>query len=349
VLNLRKDGTTFWCNATVSTFDHPQYGPVWVSVQTDITAQKQAEDALRHREHDFSTLVENSTDMIVRFDAAMRYIYCNPAVERQLGIPFHQLLGKSPLESGTSVEQSRFIVTSLQKTLETGMEQEVEQPVPTPSGLRHFLTRIVPERDDDGSIVSLLAITRDITERKLNEDDFRQKTYQQLQASFETLQKTEANLRLHQTELEVQNEELRQVQLSLEVSRQRYFELYDLAPAGYLALSGQGLILHANLTAATLLGVERHQLEEKPFTRYIVPDDQDIFYHCRKKLVETKKRQSCELHMLHELVTPFRVQIIAAPAPAGEGDESSISLMMIDIPGPETEKETLAGERIPCR
>ena len=147
----------------------------------------------------------------------------------------------------------------------------------------------------------------------------------------------------------MQNEELRLAQRNLEESRQRYFELYDLAPAGYLTLSGQGLIIHANLSAATLLGVERHQLEEKLFTRYIVPDDQDIFYHCRKKLVDTKKRQSCELRMLHGLVTPFRVQIIAVPAPAGEGDESSISLMMIDIPGPETGKETQAGERIPCK
>lgn len=310
-----------------------------LAVVSDITHHKRAVAALRHREHDFTSLVENAADMIVRFDCDLHYVYCNPAVERQLGIPFYLLCGKTPLESGTSVEQSRFITASLHKTLETGIEQEVEQSVPTPSGLRHFQTRIVPERDDDGCIVSLLAITRDITERKLNEDDFRQKTYQQLQASFETLQKTEANLRLHQTELEVQNEELRQAQLSLEVSRQQYFELYDLAPAGYLTLSGQGLILHANLTAATLLGVERHQMEEKPFTRYIVPDDQDIFYHCRKKLVETKKRQLCELRMLHGLVTPLRVQIIAVPAPAGKGDESAISLMIYDIDGCKTPKD----------
>jgi len=90
---------------------------------------------------------------------------------------------------------------------------EVEQPVPTPYGLRHFQNRIVPERDPDGSIVSLLAITRDITECKRAE---------------EALQKTEADLQLHQTELEVQNEELRQMQHNVEVSRERYFELYDL-------------------------------------------------------------------------------------------------------------------------
>jgi PAS domain S-box-containing protein len=336
VFNIRKNGTTFWCYATVSKFYHQQYGPVWVSVHMDITERKLAEGALRSREHDFTSLVENAADMIVRFDCDLHYVYCNPAVERQLGIPFYQLRGKTPLEFGTSVEQSRFIDASLRKTLETGIAQEVEQSVSTPSGLRHFQTRIVPEHDPDGSIVSLLAITRDITEHKHDEDDFRQKTYQQLQASYETLQKTEADLRLHQTELEMQNEELRLAQRNLEVSRGRYFELYDLAPAGYLTLSEDGLILNANLTVATMLGVERKQLEKKAVSKYIVKDDQDIFYRCRNDLVKTGERQSCELRMLPAGGSSFRAQVVAVPAKEVEGDEAAISLMVIDIDGRKT-------------
>jgi len=325
-LHMKKNGTRFWVSITARIIRDTE-GTVlfYEGSNTDITRRMQAEEELRHREHDFTTLVENATDMIVRFDTAFRYIYCNPAVERQLGIPFHQLVGKSPPESGTSANESRFIVTSLQKTLETGREQEVEQPVPTPSGLRHFLTRIVPERDTDGRIVSLLAITRDITDRKRAEEA--------LQASFETLQKTEADLRLHQTELGMQNEELLLAQRNLEVSRQRYLELYDQAPAGYLTLSEKGLILNANLTAAAQLGVERQQLVREPLTRYIVPDDQDIFYHFRKVLMQTRERQSCELRMLHYGGSPMRVQIIAVPAPAVEGDEAAISLMVIDSSG----------------
>jgi PAS domain-containing protein len=62
-------------------------------------------------------------------------------------------------------------------------------------------------------------------------------------------------LTVHQVELEMQNEELRQMQLELEAARARYFNLYDLTPVGYLTITGQGLIVQANLATATLLGV----------------------------------------------------------------------------------------------
>jgi len=62
-------------------------------------------------------------------------------------------------------------------------------------------------------------------------------------------------LRVHQIELEMQNRELHRTQGELEAARARYFDLYDLAPVGYLTVSKNGLILEANFTAATLLGV----------------------------------------------------------------------------------------------
>ena len=84
-------------------------------------------------------------------------------------------------------------------------------------------------------------------------------------------------LRVYQVQLEMQNEELRRTQDELDASRARYFDLYDLAPVGYCTLSAKGRILEANLTAATLLGIDRGALVQQSFARYIFAADQHLF------------------------------------------------------------------------
>ena len=105
-------------------------------------------------------------------------------------------------------------------------------------------------------------------------------------------------LRVHQIELEIQNEELRRAQVELDAARARYFDLYDLAPVGYCTLIEQGLILEANLTAATLLGVARGALVKRPITRFIHKEDQDIYYRHSIQLFETGQPQADELRMV---------------------------------------------------
>jgi PAS domain-containing protein len=85
-------------------------------------------------------------------------------------------------------------------------------------------------------------------------------------------------LRTHRIELEMQNEELRKARAELEESRGRYSNLYDFAPVGYFTFDQQGLILEANLTGATLLGIPRSALSKKPFVSFIVPEHQDAFH-----------------------------------------------------------------------
>jgi signal transduction histidine kinase len=99
-------------------------------------------------------------------------------------------------------------------------------------------------------------------------------------------------LRVHQIELEIQNEELRRVQAELEDARTRYFDLYDQAPVGYCTLSEQGLILETNLTAAGLLGATRVALVKKPISRFILKEDQDIYYLHHKQLFEAHSASS---------------------------------------------------------
>ena len=104
-------------------------------------------------------------------------------------------------------------------------------------------------------------------------------------------------LHLHQTELEMQNEELRRLQLELDTSKARYFDLFDLAPVGYCTISQTGIILEANLAAATMLGAARGAMINVPINRYILRPDQDRYYLQQKKLVETGEPQECELRL----------------------------------------------------
>ena len=105
-------------------------------------------------------------------------------------------------------------------------------------------------------------------------------------------------LRVHQIELEMQNEELRRAQEALESSRARYFDLYDLAPVGYITINEHGLILEANLRAASLLGMSHGALVKQPLTHFVSPADQDIYYGLRKQLFETGAAQACELRLV---------------------------------------------------
>jgi len=123
--------------------------------------------------------------------------------------------------------------------------------------------------------------------------------------SSEEIRQTLHELRVHQLELEMQNEELRRAQVELDATRARYFDLYDLAPVGYCTVSERGLILEANLTAATLLGVARGELVKQSFARFIIKEDQDAYYLHRKQLFETGNQQASELRMAKKDGTQF--------------------------------------------
>lgn len=131
--------------------------------------------------------------------------------------------------------------------------------------------------------------------------------------SSEEIQEMLYELRVHQIELELQNEELRRTQAELEASRARLGDLYDYAPVGYVTESESGRIVEANLTIASLLGVPRGALVQLSLSRFVLPEDQDIYYHHRKRLVETREPQVCELRMLRPGNPPFwaRLEAIA--------------------------------------
>ncbi|HSO73040.1 MAG TPA: ATP-binding protein, partial [Thermodesulfobacteriota bacterium] len=138
--------------------------------------------------------------------------------------------------------------------------------------------------------------------------------------SPEAVRKLLHEVRVHQVQLEMQNEELRRAQEELEVSRARYFDLYELAPVGYVTLSEKGLILEANLTFAALLRLTRGELINQPLTRFIVRGDQDIHYRHCKRLLETGASQVYEVRMSRKEADPFWTRVEAAAVQDAGGD-----------------------------
>ncbi len=152
------------------------------------------------------------------------------------------------------------------------------------------------------------------------------------QLSPEETRKMLHELQVHQLELEMQNEELRRTQIELDSARARYFDLYNLAPVGYCTVSEKGLILEANLTAATLLGVSRAMMVGQAMSRFILTEDQDSYYRLRKRLLETGTVQVSVLRLLRTNSPPFWARL-EATVTCGEGASGTplLRLMLSDI------------------
>lgn len=116
--------------------------------------------------------------------------------------------------------------------------------------------------------------------------------------SSEEAQRVLHELRVHQVELEMQNAELRNTQEELTAARDRYINLYDYAPVGYLTINGKGEILRANLTCASMFEIMQPDLLRQPLARFIARDGQDDYHFLRQRLRHSAARQMVELPMV---------------------------------------------------
>lgn len=134
-------------------------------------------------------------------------------------------------------------------------------------------------------------------------------------------------LQVHEIELALQCEELRASRAEAEAERARYAELYDFAPTGYLSLSRDGIITAANLSAASLLGIERAALLRGTLSQYVARGDRHLLRECVDVAFRTHAPAHCELSL--ERTTPdrrdVRLEVIA--------DESgrSLRISLLDI------------------
>jgi PAS domain S-box-containing protein len=182
--------------------------------------------------------------------------------------------------------------------------------------------------------------------RQRAEEELKSKERDNLKAlSPEETQVMFHELKVHQIELEMQNEELRQSQIDLDAARAHYFDFYDMAPVGYCTISQKGLILDSNLKAGNLLGTVRNELVGQRFTRFIHREDEDVFYLYRKKLFETSIPQEFYLRMLRKDLTVFWARMETALALKSDG-APICRVVIIDITAHKQAEEALRASQI---
>lgn len=116
-------------------------------------------------------------------------------------------------------------------------------------------------------------------------------------------------LQVQRIELEMQNDELRRAQIALEESRDRYLDLYDFAPVGYLTLTREALIAEINLTGATLLGEERGKLLQRRFSVLVPADQHDRWHQHFMRALQHDGKHSCELQLLRSGRSRFHAHL----------------------------------------
>lgn len=137
-------------------------------------------------------------------------------------------------------------------------------------------------------------------------------------------------LQVHQVELEMQNEELRQVESSRNQLHDRYVDLYDFAPVGYLTLNQQDLITEINLTAAGMLGEERKKLMLRRFPPLVATENRDECHRFLNYARQHAGRQSGELRMRRSDGTYFDARLDCLRVDDAERN-STVRIALTDI------------------
>ena len=292
-VNLPRQGLRWrWSQA------HPERtedgGALWHGIISDITARKQAEETLRESEDRYRTLFAMAGDGILLLSGNGALIDVNESFARMHGYSTQEMRNMN-LKDLVPPETSHLISPRMHRLL--AGEAMTLEVMHYHKDCHVFPLEVSAALVTYGNESYIQCFHRDITERK----------------------QTETALRNHQIKIEMQNEEMQRVQAERDAAGARYFDFYDQAPAGYLTLSKEGLILTANLTMATFLDIARSGLVNQPLEKYTFKEDHDIYYLQFKQLFEKATPQRWEMRMLKKNRTTFWVQIDAIAARNADG------------------------------
>ncbi len=172
--SIRTNGDRHHFQITVSPLRDEQNAITGVvGVGQDVTEKKKFERELRRHEQELNALIENTPDIIARYDIRGRYIYVNRAFESFMGSTRKQLVGKKQSELSIPKELTPFWTDSIGSIFQTGKETTLEAEFPTPTGIKYFQARLVPEVNAENYVEYVLVVARDLTKHKQTEDNLR--------------------------------------------------------------------------------------------------------------------------------------------------------------------------------
>ena len=260
----------------------------------DINDWKMTEDALHRVELQYKAVVEEQTDLICRFNTDRMITFVNPAFYRYFHKRSEDILNKDFMSF--IPEKSHEIVKKIleEVTLERPVQyQDLEIALPGLDARWHHLS-IRAIFNAEGKKIEYQSSSRDITKLKIY---------------FEKSVKLLQELQVQHIELENQAEDLRRTQLALAESRDKYFDLYDLAPISYLTLIDKGEIAEVNLAGAALFGIERNALVSHGFGLFVKPECFEQWEQFFVKLREQGEKQSCTLLLQKKSGSVFPAQL----------------------------------------
>lgn len=171
--NIKKDGTLFWCEASISSIEHPQLGPVAISIHTDISDRKRMEETLRDSEARYRILAETAHDMIFIIGRDDRVQYINTFAAKQFGTTPDKIIGKLRAELfPPDVAQQQ--AESLHQIFESGQPKYNDTVLKFGNKQVWASNWLEPLRNEAGEVTSVIGISRDITQRKEMEEALRE-------------------------------------------------------------------------------------------------------------------------------------------------------------------------------
>ena len=306
-----------------------------VSIYDDVTEQKQAEEEITFKNLLLTTQQETSLDGILVVGETGKILIFNRNFIELWDIPDDVVaMGSDELTLKSVLDKLADPDAFLDKVnyLSADNVERSHDEVLLKDG-RVFDRYSAPMFGDSGKYYGRVWYFRDITARKRAEEAIR--------ASRDQLVRSEADLRAHKTELEMQTEELRSTKLAVEEARDKYLDLYEFAPLGYLSLSDKGFIMEVNLTGAVLLGVERKDLVRTPFSKFMSEKDSDQWHRYFMNVLKREEKQACTLTIQRGDGTSFPARLEIIHISGNSKETSTVRVGISDISDIRRVEDTL--------